>query len=64
MGKTITEKILQYHCKIEDIKIGDLIKAKVDFDKITVNSQKSRLLHIMSSYVNADSIMPLFRKRD
>jgi 3-isopropylmalate/(R)-2-methylmalate dehydratase large subunit len=31
VGKTITEKILQSHCKKEDIKIGDLIKAKVDF---------------------------------
>jgi len=31
MGKTIAEKILQSHCKKENIKIGDLIKAKVDF---------------------------------
>ncbi len=31
MGKTIAEKIIQLHCKKEDIKIGDLIEAKVDF---------------------------------
>ncbi|KQC09956.1 MAG: 3-isopropylmalate dehydratase large subunit [Candidatus Cloacimonas sp. SDB] len=31
MGKTIAEKILQSHCEKENIKIGDLIKAKVDF---------------------------------
>lgn len=31
MGKTIAEKILQKHCDKEDIKVGDLIKAKVDF---------------------------------
>ncbi|MDD4363113.1 MAG: 3-isopropylmalate dehydratase large subunit [Atribacterota bacterium] len=31
MGKNITEKILQAHCDTEDIKIGSLIKAKVDF---------------------------------
>jgi 3-isopropylmalate/(R)-2-methylmalate dehydratase large subunit len=31
VGKTIAEKIIQLHCKKEDIKIGDLIEAKVDF---------------------------------
>ena len=31
MGKTIAEKIIQLHCAKKDIKIGDLIKAKVDF---------------------------------
>lgn len=31
MGKTIAEKIIQMHCARKDIKIGDLIKAKVDF---------------------------------
>jgi 3-isopropylmalate/(R)-2-methylmalate dehydratase large subunit len=31
VGKTIAEKIIQSHCGKEDIKIGDLIKAKVDF---------------------------------
>jgi len=29
--KTIAEKIIQMHCARKDIKIGDLIKAKVDF---------------------------------
>ena len=31
MEKTIAEKIIQMHCARKDIKIGDLIKAKVDF---------------------------------
>jgi len=31
VGKTIAEKIIQMHCARKDIKIGDLIKAKVDF---------------------------------
>ena len=31
MGKTIAEKIIQTHCDKDNINIGDLVKAKVDF---------------------------------